>query len=36
VYPNEVFTPAEVGAIFQRYATTGVVPEDAFLRRKTS
>jgi hypothetical protein len=34
VYPNEVFTPAEVGAIFHRYATTSGIAQDAYLRRE--
>jgi hypothetical protein len=36
VYPNEVFTSAEVGAILHRYVSMGGIPENAFLRRATT
>jgi hypothetical protein len=31
VYPNEVFTPDEVDALFLHYARTGQLPEDGYL-----
>jgi hypothetical protein len=31
VYPNEVFTPAEVGTLFEHYTRTGAIPDDGFL-----
>lgn len=35
LYPNEVFTPAEVGAIFRRYLDSGHLDRNDYLRRET-
>jgi hypothetical protein len=34
VYPNEVFTPAEVGNLFHHYTRTGQLPEDGYMLRE--